>query len=168
MVSENVECSCAHGYFLDSDYKSCISNGENELQSYNNQHKKKRKERNFFSILSETFKCGSLITGNQRKFFRYERENVTDENTTKLNQTDNVEQMRNNSSTEIPLEDQVVEEPHSAEMVGLVRIVNGEDCPLGECPWQVIYTLHLRLLTGVLKQQQIFAKTISKDSHIFS
>lgn len=49
-----------------------------------------------------------------------------------------MEQIVNTSSTKIPLEDYVFEEPHLAEMAGMVRIVNGEDCPPGECPWQVI------------------------------
>lgn len=85
--------------------------------------------------------------------FTYERQNVTDRNTTEVNQTDGVELsnvtttlsdlLGNSSSTEIPLEHEVVEEPIFAEMAGMVRIVNGEHCPPGECPWQVRYTLHI-------------------------
>lgn len=105
--------------------------------------------------LSETFKCGSLVTTNVRSMFTYEQQNVTDRNTTEVNQTDGVELsnvtttlsdlLENSKNTEIPLEHQVVEEPVFAEMAGMVRIVNGEHCPPGECPWQVRYTLQMYL-----------------------
>lgn len=35
VVQGNVECSCADGYFLDSDYKSCQSNGKKDPKTYN-------------------------------------------------------------------------------------------------------------------------------------
>lgn len=103
---------------------------------------------NFTQILAEPFKCGATITGNIRTVFRYERQNMTEEDTTGMNLTD-----PNNNSTEYrpdavnltSLPDSsghsrivpVFEEIIAPQMAGMTRIVNGEDCPPGECPWQV-------------------------------
>ncbi|CAN9498312.1 unnamed protein product [Ophioblennius macclurei] len=133
VVHGNVECSCADGYFLSSDYKSCDSN--------------------------EKFKCGAIISGATRTVFRYERKNITagninlgnasEVNSTELNTTElhnSTEQQdlqgRNPLSTlfmnnsRISPEFHVFEEKIFSEMAGNTRIVNGEDCPPGHCPWQ--------------------------------
>uniref|UniRef100_A0A3P8W5W3 coagulation factor Xa n=1 Tax=Cynoglossus semilaevis TaxID=244447 RepID=A0A3P8W5W3_CYNSE len=92
VVQENIRCSCADGYFLTADDKSCLSN--------------------------QTFKCGQIVAKKTRTIFRYERKNVTAENTTDANSTE--------------------EEEINAEMASMTRIVNGENCPPGECPWQAL------------------------------
>uniref|UniRef100_A0A3Q3A6Z4 coagulation factor Xa n=1 Tax=Kryptolebias marmoratus TaxID=37003 RepID=A0A3Q3A6Z4_KRYMA len=51
----NVRCSCADGYFLASNDKSCDS---------------------------KPFKCGAIVTTNERKIFRYERTNMMEMNVT--------------------------------------------------------------------------------------
>ncbi|KAM3585383.1 uncharacterized protein V6R79_016485 [Siganus canaliculatus] len=114
VVNGNVECSCATGYFLSSDYKSCSSN--------------------------EPFKCGALITENIRTVFRYERKNTTElhvTNGTNVTSTDEWNLAYDNIN-ETPLEDAVVEDRILSQMAGMTRIVNGEDCPPGECPWQAL------------------------------
>uniref|UniRef100_A0AAQ5YC65 coagulation factor Xa n=1 Tax=Amphiprion ocellaris TaxID=80972 RepID=A0AAQ5YC65_AMPOC len=133
VVRASVQCSCADGYFLASDDKSCISN--------------------------EKFKCGALITENVRSVFRYERnmtanvtmanmtvenvtmENVTVEYMTGLNATINGTEQRDvldvPSSAETVLP-RVTEQTIISQMAGMTRIVNGEDCPPGECPWQAL------------------------------
>ncbi|XP_076021922.1 coagulation factor X [Genypterus blacodes] len=127
----NVQCSCADGYFLDSDDKSCYSN--------------------------ETFKCGAIFSHNTRTIFRYERPteevnttslNTTVLNTTSLNQPEinNVEHeslfLQNSNLSQLLQEIQrsqiLMEEDIIPEMARQTRIVNGEECPPGECPWQAL------------------------------
>uniref|UniRef100_A0A3B5AZ92 coagulation factor Xa n=1 Tax=Stegastes partitus TaxID=144197 RepID=A0A3B5AZ92_9TELE len=118
VVGGSVQCSCADGYFLGLDDKSCNSN--------------------------EKFKCGALITENARRVFRYERTNMTTANTTDLNVTVNATEQRDvldllstaeNSSNSLP---RIIEQQIISQMAGMTRIVNGEDCPPGECPWQAL------------------------------
>ncbi|KAK2857212.1 hypothetical protein Q5P01_005947 [Channa striata] len=75
VFNENVKCSCADGYFLASDDKSCQSN--------------------------QTFKCGAIITKDVRTVFSLEAK-------------------------------------FNSRRASMTRIVNGEDCPPGECPWQAL------------------------------
>ncbi|XP_019966667.1 coagulation factor X [Paralichthys olivaceus] len=121
VVRGNVQCSCADGYFLASDDKSCHSN--------------------------QTFKCGSVISADTRTVFRYVRQNVTAENSTGWNTTDlntnSVQQKLDsssfgNSTLQTMPENAVYEELINAEMARMTRIVGGEDCPPGECPWQAL------------------------------
>uniref|UniRef100_A0A3Q1JDE0 coagulation factor Xa n=1 Tax=Anabas testudineus TaxID=64144 RepID=A0A3Q1JDE0_ANATE len=100
VVRGNIQCSCADGYFLASDDKSCHSN--------------------------KTYKCGAIITKDVRTVFRYERQNTTVGNTTRLNLINSTESHSNG------------EEHINPEMASFTRIVNGEDCPPGECPWQAL------------------------------
>lgn len=104
----NVECSCADGYFLASDDKSCHSN--------------------------QTFKCGAIVTAGTRTVFRYMRQNATVGNTTGLNVTHLNSTFNESDSQIVPVFEQTI---HS-EMSKMTRIVNGEDCPPGECPWQAL------------------------------
>ncbi|XP_063734232.1 coagulation factor X isoform X2 [Eleginops maclovinus] len=125
----NVQCSCATGYFLGSDDKSCDSN--------------------------EVFKCGAVVTENVRAVFRYERQNTTQGNGTVsglldlstnskvLNQTSVMENISNNSTflpenRDFLPEGAVSEKRLFSQMASMTRIVNGEDCPPGECPWQAL------------------------------
>ncbi|XP_030265547.1 uncharacterized protein LOC115576963 [Sparus aurata] len=120
VVQGRVECSCADGYFLASDDKSCNSNA--------------------------TFKCGAIVTGNTRTVFRYERNNTMVANDMDLNETDhNINStdqdyaMDNSSATgKILPVNLVLEQIITAQMASMTRIVGGEDCPPGECPWQAL------------------------------
>ncbi|XP_033471399.1 coagulation factor X [Epinephelus lanceolatus] len=125
VVRGNVECSCANGYFLGPDYKSCDSN--------------------------EPFKCGAIISGKTRTVFRYERQNTTKEDAAGSNLTDlstnstqhqsmsSTSSLPGNSSNDRVLpEFAIFEEEILSENVGTTRIVNGEDCPPGQCPWQAL------------------------------
>ncbi|KAM9835984.1 uncharacterized protein ACBR49_019658 [Aulostomus maculatus] len=120
VVRGNIQCSCATGYFLASDDKSCKSH--------------------------EAFKCGAVITENIRTVFRYQRVNTTQGNTTRLNQTelmtknstvDMLEFLASDNSSQFQQKYVTVEEV-IPQMAGMTRIVNGEDCPPGECPWQAL------------------------------
>ncbi|KAI3366179.1 hypothetical protein L3Q82_010006 [Scortum barcoo] len=120
IVQGNVECSCADGYFLASDDKSCNSN--------------------------EKFKCGAIITSSVRTIVRYERGNTTEDDTG-LNHTD---LNTNVTFTELTYGPETVQpsEPSptyntgsevlTCQMADMTRIVNGDDCPPGECPWQAL------------------------------
>ncbi|XP_077423124.1 coagulation factor X [Vanacampus margaritifer] len=146
----NIECSCADGYFLASDDKSCESN--------------------------EPFKCGVTLSGKTRSNFKYQRPNITEGNVTEFNRTGgnvtefnrtggNVTEFNrtggnvtefNRTGTESndtsavgppppgnltnqqTAEEYVEEEEISADVAGMTRIVNGENCPPGECPWQAL------------------------------
>uniref|UniRef100_A0A3Q3N1L9 coagulation factor Xa n=2 Tax=Mastacembelus armatus TaxID=205130 RepID=A0A3Q3N1L9_9TELE len=119
VVRGTVECSCADGYFLASDYKSCNSN--------------------------QTFKCGSIISTDTRTVFIYERHNTTTGNTIRSNLTDlntnstkNTGNLPGNSSKSETVQKYVFEEQLHSEMAKFTRIVGGEDCPPGECPWQAL------------------------------
>ncbi|CAK6980425.1 uncharacterized protein LOC128354592 [Scomber scombrus] len=125
----NVRCSCADGYYLLGDDKSCDSKDE--------------------------FKCGAIFTGSTRTVFRYERPNVTQGNFTGLNYMDSNPNVtdethvpddghiadppvfENRSSDPLP-KNYVAESIISPQMSSLTRIVGGEDCPPGECPWQAL------------------------------
>ncbi|KAM9328519.1 coagulation factor X [Pholidichthys leucotaenia] len=132
VVEGSVQCSCADGYFL-SDDKSCNSN--------------------------EPFKCGAIITETVRTITRYERPNTTEGNTTETNVDFILTDETGISSTEeqqqvdVMVDDSphldknvsrtlsrfpVIEKVITSTMSKLTRIVNGEDCPLGECPWQAV------------------------------
>ncbi|XP_022619700.1 coagulation factor X-like [Seriola dumerili] len=113
VVYGKVQCSCADGYFLGSDDKSCKSN--------------------------QTYKCGAIHSSSTRTVFRYERQNTTGVNTTGLNMTD-LETNTNSSDIEDKFVPKytIFEETIPSEMAGNTRIVNGQDCPPGECPWQAL------------------------------
>lgn len=64
----------------------------------------------------------------------YERQNTTVGNATEPNLID--------------VEDEIIEEQINLEMASFTRIVNGEDCPPGECPWQVETLSSTSLSTG--------------------
>lgn len=88
-----------------------------------------------------TFRCGGIITENIRTIFRYERNNTSSRNTTESdlmdikNETDSNDQLNitDNSSDSRILQHDVI----TSQMSSYTRIVNGADCPPGECPWQV-------------------------------
>uniref|UniRef100_H3C0R5 coagulation factor Xa n=1 Tax=Tetraodon nigroviridis TaxID=99883 RepID=H3C0R5_TETNG len=84
VVRGNVQCSCAGGYSLASDDKSCHS--------------------------SEKFRCGGIVQENTRTVFLYDR-----------------------VSSDNQKEERII-----SEMAQKTRIVNGENCPPGECPWQAV------------------------------
>ncbi|KAG9349644.1 hypothetical protein JZ751_028092 [Albula glossodonta] len=112
---ERVHCSCADGYFLGEDGKSCLSN--------------------------DRFKCGVRHSQNTRRIFIYQRNSTQSGNhtivTTMSNETDS--HGSQNRTSKILTEDELVSEDYiSPDYSGFQRIVNGEDCPPGQCPWQAL------------------------------
>lgn len=97
---------------------------------------------------SEPFRCGSLITEGVRAVFRYERNNTSEDGASDHNQTlsnsdnSNISEMSdfsgNITNTTSETKDMVREKLVIPQRAGMTRIVNGEDCLPGECPWQVI------------------------------
>lgn len=98
--------------------------------------------------LSETYKCGAIISKAVRTVFRYERKNTTDGNITKFNgninlttqphvqDADPMSSVTENKSQNVA-DYSNLEKMIQSEMATMIRIVNGEDCPPGQCPWQV-------------------------------
>lgn len=61
--------------------------------------------------------------------------NETDHN---INSTNQDYAMDNSTATaKILPENRILEQIINSQMASMTRIVNGEDCPPGECPWQV-------------------------------
>ncbi|XP_062303318.1 coagulation factor X [Osmerus eperlanus] len=130
----NVECSCADGYFLDSDDKYCISN--------------------------DPFKCGVIKASKTRSIFIYQPQGNTTTNTTTANTsftitntTSHTNQVKDtdhqiNVNQKLLVERyadvlEVVQEERIISDVGVeTRIVNGEECPPGQCPWQALLINH--------------------------
>ncbi|XP_031414027.1 coagulation factor X isoform X2 [Clupea harengus] len=119
---KKMECSCAKGYSLVTG-KYCRS--------------------------TDPFKCGVVLAEKTRTIFIYipDAENTTLNNnpTTHYNTpTATVESIVNTTISPtlfLPLEDEVeevIEDVILPESVGDTRVVNGEDCPPGECPWQAL------------------------------
>ncbi|KAJ3584670.1 hypothetical protein NHX12_015165 [Muraenolepis orangiensis] len=121
VVQGDVHCSCTDGYFLSADSKSCHSN--------------------------ETYKCGVLFNKNTRSIFLYdESQNVSSLNNTPLWSDQGPLQVPEFlepiggfpwQQEDYP-EDGVEEELIVPEFQGTSRIVGGENCPPGECPWQAL------------------------------
>ncbi|KAL1022074.1 hypothetical protein UPYG_G00021880 [Umbra pygmaea] len=118
----SVECSCADGYYLSTDRKACLS--------------------------KEDFKCGFVISKNTRSTFIYLPNN------TATNFTGGMEgpiretawNVTQHNVVKFSLADESVdtvnEKPIFPESRGENRIVNGEECPPGECPWQAFLVNH--------------------------
>ncbi|KAA0722687.1 Coagulation factor X [Triplophysa tibetana] len=113
---ENVFCSCAKGYKLASNGKSCQSD--------------------------DPFRCGYVDSSQTRSIFIYAPNNTDTEDPqvvtgdlkpATVNQTD-VFGLNEDDIIKYPVE----EEPILPESSGLTRIVNGANCPPGECPWQAL------------------------------
>ncbi|KAI5629549.1 coagulation factor X precursor [Silurus asotus] len=124
-------CSCAKGYNLAADSRSCTSN--------------------------DPFKCGYVFPKSTRSNLKiHNTENVTDEDsdfdlgtadTTEGNTTTAEKPVTNQTQTHVDTNSifgliepipTIKEEPVLPESAGDFRIVNGEDCPPGECPWQAL------------------------------
>ncbi|KAJ8004048.1 hypothetical protein DPEC_G00154750 [Dallia pectoralis] len=119
---DSVECSCAEGYYLDSDGKSCLSN--------------------------EDFKCGFVISKNTRSTFIHLPNNTNTNTTGELDGPirDTAWNVSIEKDIRFTLEEELIdtamERPIVAEMRANTRIVNGEECPPGECPWQAFLVNH--------------------------
>uniref|UniRef100_A0A3Q0RNY4 Coagulation factor X n=1 Tax=Amphilophus citrinellus TaxID=61819 RepID=A0A3Q0RNY4_AMPCI len=117
----DAQCSCADGYFLASDGKSCHSN--------------------------ETFKCGAIITKGLLPVFWYQRANTTGSYATELNNSisstePHVQDADPESSVSENRSQNVTKFP-SLEKLITSEIQNGSyhqpgNCPPGECPWQAL------------------------------
>ncbi|XP_053735144.1 uncharacterized protein LOC128767227 [Synchiropus splendidus] len=120
VVDENVQCSCATGYFLSSDGKTCESD--------------------------EPFKCGVIHDDKTRTIFMYDRSNKTAEMNAQLNQTEfesNIpwhvtETSAPFDSSNTTREYYDIEDVIESQDASRVRIVGGDDCPPGNCPWQAL------------------------------
>ncbi|XP_037319244.1 coagulation factor X [Pungitius pungitius] len=115
----SIHCSCADGYYLGSDDKSCHSD--------------------------EPFRCGTIVTKSTRTIFRYVRQNTTNSNSTVSkaiglkDTTSNVTGTPASLPNDFVLPDgEVFEELVVPDMADMTRIVNGENCPPGQCPWQAL------------------------------
>ncbi|XP_067439929.1 coagulation factor X-like [Thunnus thynnus] len=137
--NRSVMCSCADGYYLASDDKSCNS--------------------------KEEYKCGAIVIRSRRNVFRHEQHNTTEGNINGLNDIDininttnqkyapdiiylpesSVSENSSSSSGEI-LRDYVDFERNNTNdsidsispALGTTNMHNTEDCPPGECPWQAL------------------------------
>uniref|UniRef100_A0A3Q3WQK0 coagulation factor Xa n=1 Tax=Mola mola TaxID=94237 RepID=A0A3Q3WQK0_MOLML len=119
VVQGNIKCSCADGYNLGTDYKSCQSN--------------------------DPFKCGTIITEKFRTINNFVQKNTALSNTTgnltifdrNINSTEQNYLSDNSSNSDIIQEDKV-SKTNKHELDSNTRIVGGEDCQPGECPWQAL------------------------------
>ncbi|CAL8288397.1 unnamed protein product [Lota lota] len=121
VVNGDVHCSCTDGYFLSADQKSCNSN--------------------------ETYRCGAVFKKNTRSVFIYEPSGGQNSSA-----AENASQWSDGLQTPEFLDpvslfpwqpedypaDGVREKPVLAEHRGSTRIVGGDSCPPGECPWQAL------------------------------
>ncbi|KPP75208.1 hypothetical protein Z043_105562, partial [Scleropages formosus] len=112
-----VRCSCADGYYLGDDGKSCRSNGMRKKvwYQYNKIHQRAY-------IIAQVFKCGAIKSKKSRSIYIYRQH----ENGTKNDNVNGTNSVFNNTA-----ETNDYDESSS-------RIVNGEQCPPGECPWQAL------------------------------
>lgn len=117
---KNTACSCAKGYELADNGKSCHS--------------------------SEPYKCGAIhpqktrsIVINMANISHTENEEETQAEST-VASVENVTNTPTNESSMFGLQGITIKEeavlPETAE--GKTRIVNGVDCPPGDCPWQAL------------------------------
>lgn len=144
----NVRCSCADGYFLASDDKACMSKRK---RGWGGRHHHPP-----FAVVpgtklssqtrAEPFKCGAIVSDSVRTIFRYERRNVSETNVTGnkaiTNSTEAKQEVLDPSSpantSQIRSHDFISEKKIVPQRAAQTRIVNGEDCPPGQCPWQVV------------------------------
>ncbi|XP_035248528.1 coagulation factor X [Anguilla anguilla] len=115
---DRVQCSCVKGYFLGEDKKSCISH--------------------------DPFKCGVRKSGKTRRIYIYQPQ----DNSTKLgnateeiganNVTDATAGVNKTVTTVMKIEDIADDDYIMPEVAAQTRIVGGEECPPGDCPWQAL------------------------------
>ncbi|XP_051743334.1 coagulation factor X isoform X1 [Ctenopharyngodon idella] len=122
---KDVVCSCAKGYELADDGKSCHSN--------------------------EPFKCGVIHPPKTRRIFIHmpnitnsETEEETHIETTVESFIDATNSSANETSSMFGLHEQDIAKKEQEEPIlpetsgGITRIVNGVECPPGDCPWQAL------------------------------
>ncbi|CAL8285012.1 coagulation factor X [Gadus morhua] len=115
VVRGDVRCSCTDGYFLSADQKTCHSN--------------------------ETFMCGALFHESTRSIAPWYDVTLNSSVAENASQWD-----LGDLATHSPLPwqpedypaDGVREEPVLPQHRGQTRIVGGDECPPGECPWQAL------------------------------
>ncbi|KAJ8255718.1 hypothetical protein COCON_G00195820 [Conger conger] len=111
---DQMYCSCADGYYLGEDKKSCLSD--------------------------DPFKCGVRIAKHTRRIFIYRPQDNATESGNSTKEMTNVTDIPNNvpSPNRTMVDDFVDEDYIIPEFSAHTRIVNGEECPPGECPWQAL------------------------------
>ncbi|XP_048351408.1 coagulation factor X [Sphaerodactylus townsendi] len=125
LVENTVVCSCADGYILGEDGNSCVATGSfpcGHISVKKERPKKKREASSFGDTMDASLDYDTELTyddslGDQN--FTTHSPSLHSEDKALLNSTQN----NSNSKTEF--------EPD-------VRIVGGQDCKPGECPWQAL------------------------------
>uniref|UniRef100_A0A669CBZ7 Coagulation factor X n=1 Tax=Oreochromis niloticus TaxID=8128 RepID=A0A669CBZ7_ORENI len=123
VIQGSVQCSCADGYFLASDKKSCHFNGE------------------------KTIRCGFIIPKGLQTVLRDHQTKTTEGNITALNSSVSTEPIQDadlmsdlvsENRTQIPAETwTTLESLIDSEIEDESHRQSGY-CPPGECPWQAL------------------------------
>ncbi|KAM9820244.1 uncharacterized protein ACB057_000846 [Neosynchiropus ocellatus] len=129
----------------------------------------------------EPFKCGVTTTDSTRTIFMYDRPNKTAEMETELNQTEfesNITQHifetsapfnSSNTTREYYVIEDVIQQSKSSNDL---RIVGGEECPPGQCPWQarILNEKHIGFCGGTILNEYIIltaAHCMSRARYIY-
>nr|XP_023690948.1 uncharacterized protein LOC111855790 [Paramormyrops kingsleyae] len=99
VVHNHVICSCADGYTLGEDRKSCLSN--------------------------EPFKCGFIVSKHNTRSIKVSKP------------LSNATQHQNISASNTTVESSE-DDYEDEELINDFRVVGGEECPAGDCPWQAL------------------------------
>ncbi|EPY86933.1 coagulation factor X precursor [Camelus ferus] len=136
----SVVCSCARGYVLGDDGKSCVSTGLTPGSSTRPAPPACVVDRvcpvrrlslcgDQAAFLSEPFPCGKLTLGRSRR-------SATPKTEINLLEQDNPKDLGPTESPSFLLHLNETEPSPEEDEKSLVRIVGGRDCKEGECPWQ--------------------------------
>ncbi|KAI4891022.1 hypothetical protein NFI96_013879, partial [Prochilodus magdalenae] len=138
VVHESAKCSCAKGYKLASDRKSCIS--DDPFRCGQVHSKMTRSILNHF-VVENTTKTGN--SSGHASVMNTSTKNVSKPITTNTNhtQTDPDSLLGFDFEQIAPVEEVAV----LPEVAGDIRIVNGQDCLPGDCPWQALLVNEVKI-----------------------